>query len=79
MSSATSTLTMLIRQNKIVSAILLFFTLFVLLLLFFPSIWFEHDGSLRTFGVGYKKKTILPAWLLSVVLGILSYVIVLCI
>lgn len=79
MSSATSTLTMLIRQNKIVSAILLFFTLFVLLLSFFPSIWFEHDGSLRTFGVGYKKKTILPAWLLSVVLGILSYVIVLCI
>jgi Co/Zn/Cd efflux system component len=71
--------THLIRQNKVVSAIFLFFLLFILMLSIFPSVWFENNGSIRAFGVGYKKKTILPAWLLAVLLGILSYVVVLCI
>ena len=41
-----------------------------------PSFLYNPDGSLREFGVGYKNKTILPVWLLSLVLGILSYVLV---
>ena len=38
---------------------------------------YNNDGSLREFGVGYKNKTILPLWLFSIVLGILTYVLVL--
>ena len=38
-----------------------------------PAFLYNSDGSLRDFGVGYKNKTILPIWLLSIVLGILSY------
>jgi hypothetical protein len=42
-----------------------------------PAIFYNLDGSIRDFGVGYKNKTILPIWLLSIILGILSYLAVL--
>jgi hypothetical protein len=38
-----------------------------------PLFLFNTDGSLKEFGVGYKNKTIMPLWLFSIVLGILSY------
>lgn len=38
-----------------------------------PAFLYNNDGSLKQFGVGYKNKTILPVWLLAIVLGILSY------
>jgi hypothetical protein len=38
-----------------------------------PAFLYNKDGSIREFGVGYKNKTILPIWLLSLILGILSY------
>jgi hypothetical protein len=38
-----------------------------------PAFLYNGDGSIREFGIGYKNKTILPIWLLSIVLGILSY------
>jgi hypothetical protein len=42
-----------------------------------PGFLYKNDGSLREFGIGYKNKTILPLWLLSIVLGILLYTMVL--
>jgi hypothetical protein len=33
----------------------------------------EKNGSFRQFGVGYKNTTILPLWLVSIMLAILSY------
>jgi hypothetical protein len=41
-----------------------------------PSFLYNKNGSTRVFGVGYKNKTILPIWLLSIILGILSYLII---
>ena len=38
-----------------------------------PACFYNKDGSIREFGVGYRNKTILPIWLLSLVLGILCY------
>jgi hypothetical protein len=38
-----------------------------------PACFYNKDGSIREFGIGYRNKTILPIWLLSLVLGILSY------
>ena len=38
-----------------------------------PGFLYKSDGSIREFGVGYKNKTILPIWLLSIILGILCY------
>ena len=38
---------------------------------------YNEDGSLRQFGLGYKNKTIITGWLLSIILAILSYLFVL--
>lgn len=38
-----------------------------------PSFLFNKDGSLREFGVGFKRKTIIPSWLMSIVLAIICY------
>jgi hypothetical protein len=42
-----------------------------------PEFLYNKNGSIREFGVGYKNKTILPVWLFSILLGILSYLFVL--
>ena len=39
-----------------------------------PSFMYdEKNGSFRQFGVGYKNTTILPLWLVSILLAIISY------
>ncbi len=66
-----------IRNNVTLVAILLFMSIFIVIQLIKPSFLYKPDGSVREFGVGYKSKTILPVWLLSIILGILSYLFVL--
>jgi len=63
-----------VRQNQALFSILLFLLFFFLIQYDKPSCLYNTDGSLRTFGVGYKNKTILPVWLLSLLLGILCYI-----
>jgi hypothetical protein len=62
-----------VRQHLPLVSIILFLTIFGFIQLMQPAFLYNSDGSLRDFGVGYKNKTILPIWLLSIVLGILSY------
>lgn len=62
-----------IRKNVPLVSILLFIIIFGSIQMLKPSFLYNKDGSLREFGVGYKNKTILPVWLLSIVLGILVY------
>jgi len=38
-----------------------------------PSLVYTPTGALREFGVGYRKKTVLPMWLVVLVLAILCY------
>jgi hypothetical protein len=59
------------------SAVILFLILYGILAYTRPSFLFERNGAIRTFGIGYKNKTILPLWLVACVLGILSYLLVL--
>ena len=66
-----------IRKNVPMVSIILFIIIFGMIQMLKPSFLYNPDGSLREFGIGYKNKTILPVWLLSIVLGILSYVVVL--
>lgn len=65
-----------IRDNVTLVSIILFITIFSMIQLSKPAFLYNTDGSIREFGVGYKNKTILPIWLLSIVLGIVSYLIV---
>jgi hypothetical protein len=65
------------RNNIILVSIVIFLIIFGIVQLIKPSFIYNNDGTLREFGIGYKNKTILPLWLFSIVLGILSYIFVL--
>jgi uncharacterized membrane protein YozB (DUF420 family) len=62
-----------IRENATLFSIILFLIMFGAIQMMKPAFLYNTDGSIREFGVGYKNKTILPIWLLSLILGILSY------
>jgi len=66
-----------IREHATLFAILLFIIIFGFIQVLKPKFLYNTDGSIREFGVGYKNKTILPVWLLSIILGILCYVAIL--
>jgi hypothetical protein len=63
----------LIRNNLAGAAILLYVIVFMLVQYMNPSFLYNDDGSLREFGIGYSSKTVLPIWLVAIILGILSY------
>ena len=65
------------RNNITLVSVSLFLVIFGFVQIMKPSFLYNNDGSLREFGVGYKNKTILPLWLFSIILGILTYVLVL--
>ena len=73
----TKMLRLFIAENVTTAAIILFIILFGIIHTSKPAFIYKSDGSLREFGVGYKNKTILPIWLMSIILGILSYLFVL--
>ena len=62
-----------IRENVTLIAIALFIIIFGFIQFLKPAFLYNKDGSIREFGIGYKNKTILPIWLLSIILGILCY------
>jgi hypothetical protein len=66
-----------VRNNSILVSIVLFLCVYGFIQIMRPAFLYNTDGSIRTFGVGYKNKTILPIWLLSIILGILCYIFVL--
>lgn len=66
-----------IRENITLVAVILFVIIFGVIQMMKPACFYNKDGSIREFGIGYKNKTILPIWLLSLILGILCYLAVL--
>lgn len=66
-----------VRYHKLSISIYLFFILMGLLHYFKPKIVYDENGGFRQFGIGYQNKTILPIWLASIFLAILSYLSVL--
>jgi hypothetical protein len=62
-----------IRENPTLVAVILFLIIFGVIQMTRPSCFYNKDGSIREFGIGYKNKTIFPIWLLSLLLGILCY------
>ena len=65
-----------IRENITLVSIILFIIIFGSIQLIKPLCFYNKDGSIREFGIGYKNKTILPIWLFFIILGILSYLLV---
>ena len=62
------------RNNTTLVSIVIFLIIFGVIQMITPSFLYNKDGSIREFGIGYRNKTILPLWLFSIVLGILTYV-----
>ena len=68
--------TQMIRRNAASISIALFAIIYFLLSTYKPGFIFSKEGNLREFGVGQTNKTILPLWLVSLLLGILSYFVI---
>lgn len=66
-----------IRSNIVLSSIIIFMFLFMLIVILKPPIIFNKDGTFRTFGLGYSKKTVTPIWLITIILAIISYFVIL--
>jgi hypothetical protein len=67
-----------IRIHKVSYAILAFFVFFSFYhFVLKPSVTYYPDGSFRPFGMEYRDETFLPIWLISLVLGVLSYLFIL--
>lgn len=60
-------------MNYLTFAIAIFIVLFVLIQFIKPSFLYNTDGSLRPFGIGYRKKTVVPLWLVVILLSIFTY------
>jgi hypothetical protein len=66
-----------IRENITLVSVMLFVIIFGTIQMMKPACFYNRDGSIREFGIGYRNKTILPIWLSSLLLGILCYLAVL--
>ena len=62
-----------VHNNVTLVSIIIFIIVFGIIQYMKPSFLYNKDGSIREFGIGYANKTIFPIWLLSIILGILSY------
>lgn len=65
------------RTHKTAVAIFVFLILFSMVHLLKPGFAYTDDGGFREFGLGYKNKTVIPIWIVAIVLAIFSHVIVL--
>jgi len=62
-----------VRYNKISIAILMFLFIFSIIHYLKPGLLYTKEGGFREFGVGYRNKTVIPIWIVSIILAILCY------
>lgn len=54
-------------------SIVIFIILYCYLNYLKPAFLYNKNGTLREFGVGFKKKTVVPLWLITIFIAIISY------
>ena len=62
-----------VRYNKLSVAITVFLLIFTAIHVIKPALLYNAEGGFRPFGVGYRHKTVIPIWLISINIAILSY------
>ena len=62
-----------VKKNITSISLILFLILYGLIHYLKPAFLYNPDGSMREFGVGFRKSTVIPGWLLAIILAILSY------
>jgi len=65
-----------VRYHKLSISIIIFLILFSIIHMMKPTMLYNDDGSFRQFGVGYRHKTVIPIWGVSMVIAIFSYLFV---
>lgn len=63
----------LVHKNITLFSILLFLVFYIVIVAYKPNFIYNKDGSLRTFGVGFSRKTVIPVWFLAIFLSLMSY------
>lgn len=62
-----------IHKNRLAFILILFLISYYLLFKIKPNFIFAKNGNFREFGPGYSKKTVLPIWLATILLSVVSY------
>ena len=62
-----------VRRHITAVAIVLFIAVYAALAYTKPACMYNGDGSLRQFGVGRSRKTILPLWLAGILVASIIY------
>lgn len=65
-----------VRKNIVAFSIIVFVLAYVVIISYQPSFLYKEDESLRTFGIGYRHKTVVPMWLVVIAIAIFSYMII---
>lgn len=65
-----------VRHHKLNAAIFLFLILFSFIHFTKPAFLYNKDGGFRPFGIGYRHKTVIPIWIVSIILAISCYLLV---
>jgi hypothetical protein len=64
---------MYIRKHKVAVAVFFFLILFSTIHFLKPGFIYNDDGGFRPFGLGYRHKTVVPIWIVAILLAIFSY------
>ena len=64
-------------RNKVFFAVALFLGLFTIFHTIKPAFAYDDDGAFRPFGLGYRHKTVIPIWIIAILLAIISYLVIL--
>jgi hypothetical protein len=60
-------------ENRLVSAIIIFLIIFSIVHWLKPPLIYNEHGGFRQFGIGYKQKTVIPIWVVSIILAVFCY------
>ncbi len=66
-----------LSKNKLYAVLIVFIIIFSFIHYVKPSLVYNENGEFRPFGIGYRHKTIIPIWIVSIITAIFSYLIVL--
>jgi hypothetical protein len=63
----------IVQTHRAMFALLLFGVLFGAFHWAKPAFAYNSDGTFRPFGIGYKQKTVISVWVVTIILAIFSY------
>lgn len=66
----------IIKKNRLSASIILFLFLFIIINYIKPNFLYNKDGSIRQFGLGKNRTSIVPIWLFGIIIAILSYLLI---